>query len=252
MVNKLITFGLDGIWREACARECASGQIVLDLCCGTGELASRISRHLNAETCVIGLDFNKAMLRKAVNKACAARRKRRRTNGHRLSIEARTPHLAFILADAAHLPFKDDCISRIGISFSFRNLLYKNPKLKIYLKEVLRTLRPRGRFVCVETSQPTRHLFRILFRLYCLNVIPLAGWLLSRRRGAYRYLGLSAANFPSAGKITTILLNEGFSSAWFVRRTFGVVALHVAVKNRIRVTSTQNKQPRSVGRKWPA
>ena len=230
LVNKALTLGLDGIWRDACARECASGQTVLDLCCGTGELASRILRHFTPEACVIELDLNKAMLAKAVEKISARRRKSPNTAARRESVVAGASDPNFILADSAHLPFKDGCVDRIGISFSFRCLVYKNPKARIYLKEVLRALRPGGRFVCVETSQPSRRLFRVLFRLYCMKMVPLVGWLISGRRGAYRYLGLSAANFPSGEEVAAMLLNAGFRRASFVPRTFGVVALHVAVK----------------------
>ncbi len=194
--------------------------VVVDLCCGTGDLALHISKHVAPEASVLGLDFSKAMLRRAISKKHAERQKR----------DQFTHDISFILADAAHLPFKDDSIDRIGISFSFRNLVYRNPKAKTCLREALRTLRPRGKFVCVETSQPRFRPLRFLYHLYLIGVVPLVGWLVAGHKGAYRYLGISAKNFPSAKEIADMLLNAGFRSVSFKHMTFGVVAIHVGVK----------------------
>jgi demethylmenaquinone methyltransferase/2-methoxy-6-polyprenyl-1,4-benzoquinol methylase len=230
LVNSFLTFGLDGIWREACARECARGQVVVDLCCGTGELSSRILKHLAPDSCMIGLDFNKMMLASAVDKTSSAKQRKQRAATSLGKVAALNSDPSFILADAAHLPLKDECVDRMGISFSFRNLVYKNPKTKQYLKEALRVLRLGGRFVCVETSQPDSRLLRAVFQLYCLRIVPLIGWLVTRQRDAYRYLGVSAANFLSAEKLSAMLVNDGFRKVSFVHYTFGAVGLHVATK----------------------
>ncbi len=218
-LNRIITFGLDNMWRKSCAKECTSGNVVLDLCCGTGDLALYIAEYATPETQVVGLDFNKGMLWKALNKRAMAGRK-----------HGKIYNVSFILADAAHLPFKEGCFDRIGISFSFLNLIYKNPLAKAYLKAVLRILDTRGKFVCVETSQPGFRPLRILYHLYLRKVVSFIGGLVSGRKDAYRYLGRSAINFPPGEKIVEMLLSTGFRKALFQPMTFGAVGLYEGIK----------------------
>jgi demethylmenaquinone methyltransferase/2-methoxy-6-polyprenyl-1,4-benzoquinol methylase len=178
---------------------------------------------------VVGLDFNKEMLGKAVEKKSKWQQSFHLSAlQHEKAID-RTD-LTFILADAAYLPITDGSIDRVGTSFSFRNLIYKNPNAVIYLKEIFRVLQHNGKFVCVETSQPTHPFIRSLFHLYCLRIVPLVGWLISGSRGAYRYLGMSAASFPDAQNIVAMLKKSGFQPAFFKRLSLGIVALYVATK----------------------
>jgi demethylmenaquinone methyltransferase / 2-methoxy-6-polyprenyl-1,4-benzoquinol methylase len=194
-LNSIITFRLDALWRNACARECRFGQIVVDLCCGTGKLTEQISRHLSSETVLIGVDFNKAMLNKAILKKSVRQTIGRSTVSYN-AVARNRPSLTFMLADAAHLPFKDSLIDSIGMAFSFRNLMHENPKARLYIREIVRILRANGTLAFVETGQPNLRIVNAFFRFYCLKVIPLIGQLLSRQRRIYQYLGMSAANFP--------------------------------------------------------
>jgi demethylmenaquinone methyltransferase/2-methoxy-6-polyprenyl-1,4-benzoquinol methylase len=221
-LNHLLTWGLDTVWRKTCAKKCMSKGVIVDLCCGTGDLALNISKLTASETTILGLDFSKMMLKRAKDKEYSERL--------RNDIEQKKSDVNFILADATHLPLKNDAVNRIGISFSFRNLIYRNPKAKTFLMEVLRILRFQGKFVFVETSQPKSLFLRILYHLYLSRVVPLIGWLISGNKGAYRYLGISAKNFPSAEKVANMLLSAGFRNVLFKRVSFGAVALHIGVK----------------------
>ena len=171
-LNRLMTLGLDRKWRKMCARECASGHVVLDLCCGTGDLTFNISEYSGSNTQVIGLDFSKQMLYKALNKKILAENQSKQNNKHEFR---NGQNVSFILADAAHLPFKDQCFDRIGISFSFRNLIYRNPRAKDYIKAILSALRPRGQFIFVETSQPKHRSLQILYHLYHRKIVKFIG-----------------------------------------------------------------------------
>ena len=84
-LNRLMTLGLDRMWRKMCARECASGRVVLDLCCGTGDLTFNISEYSGSETQIIGLDFSKQMLYKALNKKIKAYNQSKQENKQRFS-----------------------------------------------------------------------------------------------------------------------------------------------------------------------
>jgi demethylmenaquinone methyltransferase / 2-methoxy-6-polyprenyl-1,4-benzoquinol methylase len=68
-VNKIITLGLDRVWRQKCAQECRQGRTIVDLCCGTGELSVALSKNSAKEAVLLGLDFNKEMLKGASKKS---------------------------------------------------------------------------------------------------------------------------------------------------------------------------------------
>ncbi len=220
-LNRILTWGLDDVWRKMCARECASGKVIVDLCCGTGKLAFQIQKLAAPGTYLLGLDFSREMLRKAVNKKLVQSQESGHIDKHDLS---------FIFGDACNIPFKDECIDRIGISFSFRNLMYKNPMVKKLLGEALRILRPGGKLVCIETSQPEWAPLRILYHLYLRKIVLLVGGLISRHKDAYRYLSVSAIGFPTAAGIVDILLEAGFRDVAFKHIALGSVAIHVCLK----------------------
>jgi demethylmenaquinone methyltransferase/2-methoxy-6-polyprenyl-1,4-benzoquinol methylase len=214
LINHMLTLGLDTIWRKRCAIECAMGGIILDLCCGTGDLTLAISVLSTPGTQIVSLDFNRGMLQQAKKKKIQKEAR-----------EGTSLPITFVHADAAHLPFKAGCFNRIGISFSFRNLIYKNPLAMVFLKEILRTLSPTGKFVCVETSQPKSRFLKHLYHLYNRTVVSFIGGLVSGRKAAYNYLGSSATNFPDGGKVRELLLRAGFQQASYQSLTFGMVGL---------------------------
>ncbi len=112
LVNHIITWGLDKRWRRQAARECLVSQPekVLDLCCGTGDLAISITRLAENGVEVTGVDYSRPMLAIATKKA---------------ELLARGSRISFTYGDAAKLPFPDGYFDCIGISFAFRNLTYK-------------------------------------------------------------------------------------------------------------------------------
>ena len=217
LANKTLTLGLDQHWRRTCAKETPSGQYVVDLCCGTGDLSIQLLRNLTPESCLIGLDYSKEMLTVAVKK----KKKQLQTRNEKPKAD-----FTLIIADAAHLPLKNGFISDVRISFSFRNLIYKNPKAIKYLKEINRILKNNGQFSSVETSQPKNHIIRSFFHFYCLKIIPLAGGLICGQKGPYAYLGKSAANFPLPQEIMAMLKKAGFRKTSFKPLTLGIVALY--------------------------
>ena len=216
LANKVLTFGLDKRWRRACVRESPFGRYVVDLCCGTGDLTLNLLPNIKAGSFILGLDFSKEMLARAVVK----NKKTRKSE----------IHYAFVNADAAHLPLRNEFIDDIRISFSFRNLIYKNPQANTYLKEVSNALKDGGRLTCVETSQPKNCLVRRFFQFYCLRIVPFVGGLLSGRKPAYKYLGKSAANFPFPKEILIMMKKVGLADVAFKPLSFGIVGLYMAVK----------------------
>jgi demethylmenaquinone methyltransferase / 2-methoxy-6-polyprenyl-1,4-benzoquinol methylase len=214
-VNKAITLGLDGRWRLEAAQECLAGRprILLDLCCGTGDLALQLAGLGAGECRVTGLDFSQPMLDLAARKATE----------RGLGIDWRR-------GDAAHLPFPEAQFDCVGISFGFRNLVYQTPAADRHLAEVLRVLRPGGRFVIVESSQPRAGLVRWLNHLYLRWFVAWVGSWLSGRTAAYRYLARSAARFYAPAEVEQLLCQAGFAQASSRPLLLGAVSITVAVK----------------------
>ncbi len=217
LVNYVITWGLDRRWRWKAARKCLTlhPKKVLDLCCGTGDLAINLARLAENNVEVTGVDYSQPMLEIAAKKAESLARGRK---------------ISFIYGDAANLPFPDGYFDCIGISFAFRNLTYKNPLLRCHIAEVLRVLSSNGRYVVVETSQPKSKLIRKLYHLYLRWFVSRVGHLLSGNRGAYYYLAESAARFCTSEELEELLVTAGFRQVSFQSLFFGAIGIHVAVK----------------------
>ncbi len=214
LVNHVITWGLDRRWRLEAARECLSlhpGK-VLDLCCGTGDLAIHLAQLADGVK-LAGVDYSLPMLELATQKA------------QRLSWK-----IPFIQGDAANMPFSDGSFDCVGISFALRNLTYKNRLGSRCLTEVLRILRAGGSFVIVESSQPRSKLVRTLLRLYLHCFAYRTGCLLSGNRSAYRHLAESVARFHTVEELRQLLISAGFAEVRSCPLFLGVAAIHVALK----------------------
>lgn len=216
LINRIITWGFDRRWRQIAARTCLTSRPrrILDLGCGTGDLTLAIARLAENELELTGLDYSQPMLE-------IARKKIRRLDGGKIT---------FVHGDAANLPFTDDSFDCVGISFAFRNLTYRNPLAPRALAEIFRVLKPRGRFVIVESSQPKSKLIRMLFHLYLRWFVKRVGLILSGNKGAYHYLAESAARFYTPEEVKGWLITTGFLEVSYRPLLFGVAGIHVAVK----------------------
>jgi len=216
LINRVITLGLDRRWRRRAARECLASQPrrVLDLCCGTGDLAIDLARPTRGSLEITGIDFSPPMLEIAATKAA-------KSGGDEIS---------FIHGDIASLPFPDGHFDCAGISFAFRNLTYRNPLTRQYLAEIRRVLAGNGRFVIVETSQPGCRLIRKLFHLYLRGFAFPVARRLSGNRAAYHYLADSASRFFTDDEVEEMLLAAGFRRVSHRPLFFGAAAVHTAVK----------------------
>lgn len=217
LVNRIITLGLDKRWRRLASQTCLENkpQAILDLGCGTGDLSINIARMAEKDTEIVGLDYSPPMLEKAQKKAVKA--------GVGMLIR-------FIHGDATRISFPDAYFDCVGISFAFRNLTYKNPLALAHLAEVKRVLKTDGRYVIVESSQPSNRLIRALFHLYLRIFVAPVGIILSGNLGAYRYLAESIGRFYSPSEVRNMLLAAGFRDIRYRALFFGAAGIHVAFK----------------------
>jgi demethylmenaquinone methyltransferase/2-methoxy-6-polyprenyl-1,4-benzoquinol methylase len=217
LLNRILTLRLDERWRKRAADLCLrrNPSRVLDLCCGTGDLALHLRYNAAESVEIMGLDYSSAMLEIA------------RVKADRAGV-AGTVH--FVEGDATAMNFPDEHFDVVGVAFGFRNLTWRNPIKDQALAEVRRVLRPGGAFVIVETSQPTNRLLRIGFHSYLRTIVASVGRMISGKGGAYRYLAESARRFFNAEEVSSMLSAAGLEPDNVETFLGGVTAIHVAVK----------------------
>jgi demethylmenaquinone methyltransferase/2-methoxy-6-polyprenyl-1,4-benzoquinol methylase len=207
--NRLFSADRDQAWRRRAARRAAlgPGQTALDLCTGTGKLAHELLPYVGPSGRVIGIDFSPAMLEQA---------------------RRREPQIEFRLGDVTHLSEADSSVDAVTIGFGLRNLVDREAALR----EMFRVLRPGGRLVILEFAPPARGPLMRAYRFYLSRVMPAVAALRSANEAsAYRYLAETVQAFPQPAELARQLEGLGFSVS-VERMTFGIAALHVAVRRR--------------------
>ncbi len=204
LLNRLLSLGLDQIWRERLMKELspAPGERVLDLCTGTGDLAKMSEKRGGR---VIGVDISLPMLRRAREKV---------------------PRAKWVLADAEALPFPPDSFHKVIMGFGLRNL--SSPERG--LKEALRVLKPGGELGILEFSPNPSRFIRPFYLFYLRKLIPLLGGLISSHREAYSYLSSSVQSFLKPEEVLQTMKSCGFSGVRHLKLTMGIVIIYLGKK----------------------
>ena len=199
-MNRLMTAGLDRSWRRATVEAVVRpGDRVLDVCCGTGDLAIAAAA---AGGKVTGSDFSRPMLDRARRKA---------------------PEMEWVEGDALALPFADGSFDAATVGFGVRNLAGLEPGLH----ELRRVLRPGGRVAILEITRP-RGVLAPFYRFWFDGVIPLAGKVLPGG-SAYSYLPASVRRFPDPQGLARLMDDAGFGDIRWRLFAGGIVAMHRGV-----------------------
>ncbi len=214
-LNHLLSLNLDRSWRRRAASLLAdqlgdSQARCLDLCCGTSDLALEMVKYGRAQ--IVGSDFSHPMLKLGLEKVV-----RRRLDSRIQVLEA----------DALRLPFRENTFDGLAVAFGLRNL----ESWTKGLEEMCRVLKPEGRIVILEFSQPTHPLFNRIFQFYFLRILPKIGKGISRHNHAYRYLRDSVTEFPDQARLSQLMAESGFARVSYQNLTGGIAALHWGVKN---------------------
>src|ERR1035437_2999395 len=213
LLNHLLSLKIDKSWRRKVRVRLADilenkNALVLDVACGTGDLAIELQRGAVAK--VIGTDFCRPMLEIAQQK-----------NGTGVG------YIPYIEGDAMVLPFADDSFDAVTIAFGLRNL----PNYPSGLKELRRVLKPAGRLAILECSSPSLPGFREIYKLYFERILPHIGGVISGNRGAYTYLPNSVSKFPDKKTLAAMMGEAGFKDVSFQSLTGGTAAIHVGSKH---------------------
>ncbi len=208
LMNSAMTAGMHHRWRARAVDAAAprSGEAALDVCCGTGDLTLELARRVGPGGSVIGCDFSERMLEIARGKPAGA--------------AAASP--GYEWADALALPYEDASFDVVTVGFGVRNL----DDLGRGIAEMARVLRPGGRLVILEITQPQRPPLSTFFSIWFDRLVPLIGTV-AGDRDAYSYLPESVKRFPPPVELAALLDEAGGLTAirWRILAG-GIIAIH--------------------------
>jgi len=205
--NNVLSVGNAALWRVATTRAVGprAGETILDVAAGTGTSSASLARN---GASVVAADFSEGMIEVG----------RRRQAGN--------PFVRFVQADATALPFDDDSFDAVTISFGLRNIV--DPKKA--LAEFFRVVKPGGRVVVCEFSQPPLTPIRAGYSAYLKYGMPVLARVASSNPAAYEYLMDSIQAWPNQRELASWLREAGLERVAFRNLTAGIVALHRGFK----------------------
>lgn len=208
LLNHLLSFNIDRIWRNKMVRMVYSEPVarVLDVATGTGDVAFTIARKGGAS--VSGCDISGEMLAIARQKA----------SGRKL-----TERLEFIQADAEALPWPDKSFDVVTVAFGVRNF----ETLQKGLLEMNRVLKPGGRAVILEFSNPGGGVFGSVYSWYSKHILPRLGKWISGDASAYTYLPESVKAFPDGDDFLKEMDQAGYQSCSAKQLAGGIATLYL-------------------------
>jgi demethylmenaquinone methyltransferase/2-methoxy-6-polyprenyl-1,4-benzoquinol methylase len=211
VLNHVLSFNIDRIWWRRAAKSFRHILVrpesrVLDLCCGTGDMAFALQRQAEKSSArIVGADFSHAMLQRAVYKSAS---------------DGKTSP-GWIEADALTLPFPDEHFDLVTSAFGFRNLADYDAGLR----EILRVLGPGGECGILDFGEP-EGVLGALYRVYFKQVLPRVGSVISGIEGPYKYLPSSVERFPSPEQMLQRMKDAGFATATWTPYSFGIAGLY--------------------------
>lgn len=210
VMNDLMSFGMHRLWKAyaVLVAQAKTGQSVLDIAGGTGDLARAFAKKVSDTGCVVHTDINYAMLRLGRDRL--------------LDKGVILPTLA---CDAESLPFADAQFDLVSVGFGLRNMTHKDKALK----EMQRVLKPRGKLLVLEFSRIAAPLQKA-YDWYSFNVLPRLGQIVAGDAESYQYLAESIRMHPDQETLRTMMHTAGFGHVDCHNLAAGAVALHIGIK----------------------
>jgi len=199
LLNDLMSVGLHRHWKRRLVKMAGQPARVLDLCCGTGDLA------LMFQARVVGVDFTEEMLRVA---------------------QTRSREIVWVRADALRLPFPDDSFDVVSVGYGLRNLA----DIDAGLREILRVLRPGGKFLSLDFGKPEMPALRRAYFGFLRTAVPALARLVGSDPEGYTYILASLEDYPAQRGVRDLMRAAGFTDCGFVEFVSGAMAINYGTK----------------------
>lgn len=211
-LNHFMSLGIDIIWRKKALGYLTSLQpkLMLDVATGTGDFAIMAERRLRPDK-IVGIDISEGMLahgREKIEKLGLS---------NKITLQS---------GDSETISFPDKTFDAITVAFGVRNFEH----LEKGLSDMRRVLKPGGKLVILEFSNPTVFPIKQLYNLYFRYITPLLGKWIAKSQAAYSYLPESVKAFPQGEAMRTILTNTGFQAVTCKTLTFGICSIYCATR----------------------
>lgn len=211
LLNHVLSLGIDVLWRKKAIKMLQKDQpkLILDIATGTGDFAIE-ALALNPDK-VIGVDISEGMLEEGRKKM------KKKKLDHLIDLQ---------LGDSEKLLFPENNFDAVIVSFGVRN--FEN--LEKGLSDMYRVLKPGGKTVIVEFSQPEKFPMKQGYNFYFKYILPQIGKLVSKDNEAYTYLPESVQAFPYGKEFVSILEKVGFKNTTCTSLTFGISSIYIGEK----------------------
>ena len=211
LLNKVLSGGIDKSWRRKTINKLieVQPQSILDIATGTADLAIESMKLKPRE--IIGIDISNKMLD---------------IGRYKIMEKGYQGIIRLEQADSENIPYSDNRFDAITVAFGVRNFEH----LEKGLAEMYRVLKPGGKVVILEFSQPPQFPVKQFYNFYSNYIMPRVGQLLSKEKSAYEYLPASVAAFPYGKKFTALLTKTGYRDTKVQSLTFGIASIYTGLK----------------------
>jgi demethylmenaquinone methyltransferase/2-methoxy-6-polyprenyl-1,4-benzoquinol methylase len=213
LMNDLMSGGLHRLWKDRLVRlmDPKPGEVILDVAGGTGDVALRCHKRTKGKAKITVCDLSPEML----------------TEGQARAVDVGVlSGMKWVAGNAEELPLPARSVDVYCIAFGLRNVTHIDKALA----EAARTLRPGGRFYCLEFSPGVRREIKPFYDRYCMGVLPWIGQFVAKDRGAYRYLAESIQKFPDQASLAKRIEAAGLDRVKWSNLTGGIAVIHSARK----------------------
>jgi len=212
VLNRILSAGIDQRWRKKAIRQLSESKpkLILDVATGTGDVAIMASGLLHPDK-ITGIDISEGMLEVGRHKV------------RKLGLEEK---IELLKGDSEAINFRNDSFDAVTVAFGVRN--FQN--LEKGLAEIRRVLKPGGKLVVLEFSQPKLPVIKFLYNTYMKVICPGMGKMFSKNPAAYQYLDESITKFPEGITFKKILDDLGYNETSNKPLTFGICSIYCGVK----------------------